>query len=145
MSDRVVVDRTAQGPFILRLTLALFFAPWSIEKFVHPEAAASIFAHFYGLQISTAISYLLGAVELALTAGLLLGIAKTICCAALILIDGAAVVVSWQQLFHPWAAVPNHLVIAAIAVLGALVARFLRRDRDTLYTYASDTYARGQP
>lgn len=132
MNDQVVVDRTPQGLLILRLTLALFFAQWSIEKFVHPEAAASIFAHFYGLQISTLIAYVFGAIELALTIGLLLGVARTIACGGLIIIHGLSVIVSWYQLSHPWAAVPNHLFIASIPVLGALIALFLMRDRDTL-------------
>jgi putative oxidoreductase len=132
MSDQVVADRTPQGLLILRLTLALFFAQWSIEKFIHPEAAVSIFAHFYGLQISALISYVFGAVELALTIGLLLGVAKTIALGGLIAIHGISVLVSWYQLLHPWAAVPNHLFIASIPVLGALIALFLLRDRDTL-------------
>jgi putative oxidoreductase len=133
MSEQVVFDRTPQGLLILRLTLALFFAQWSVEKFIHPEAAASIFAHFYGLQISTLIAYLFGAVELALTIGLLLGVAKVISYGGLILIHGISVVVSWYQLLHPWAAVPNHLFIASIPILGGLVALFLLRDRDSLW------------
>jgi putative oxidoreductase len=133
MSEQVVSDRTPQGLLILRLTLALFFAQWSIEKFIHPEAAASIFAHFYGLQISAMIAYVFGAVELAFTIGLLLGVARTIALGGLILIHGISVLVSWYQLLHPWAAVPNHLFIASIPVLGGLVALFLLRDRDTLW------------
>jgi putative oxidoreductase len=133
MSEQVVSDRTPQGLLILRLTLALFFAQWSIEKFIHPEAAASIFAHFYGLQISAIIAYVFGAVELAFTIGLLLGVARTIALGCLILIHGISVLVSWYQLLHPWAAVPNHLFIASIPVLGGLVALFLLRDRDTLW------------
>jgi len=132
MSEQVVFDRTPQGLLILRLTLALFFAQWSIEKFIHPEAAASIFAHFYGLQISTLISYVFGAVELALTIGLLLGVARMIALGGLIVIHGLSVIVSWYQLLHPWAAVPNHLFIASVPILGALIALFLLRDRDTL-------------
>jgi|SRR5579864_3104104 len=132
MNNQVIVDRTPQGLLVLRLALALFFAQWSIEKFIHPEAAASIFAHFYGLQISTLLSYVFGAVELALTIGLLLGVAKAIALGGLIAIHGISVLVSWYQLVHPWAAVPNHLFIASIPVLGALIALFLLRDRDTL-------------
>jgi putative oxidoreductase len=133
MSEQVVSDRTPQGLLILRLTLALFFAQWSIEKFIHPEAAASIFAHFYGLQISAMIAYVFGAVELAFTIGLLLGVARTIALGGLILIHGISGLVSWYQLLHPWAAVPNHLFIASIPVLGGLVALFLLRDRETLW------------
>jgi len=132
VNDQVVFDRTPQGLLILRLTLALFFAQWSIEKFIHPEATAAIFAHFYGLQISTLIAYVFGAVELALTIGLLLGVAKAITYGALIVIHGISVLVSWKQLSQPWAAVPNHLFIASIPVLGALITLFLLRDRDTL-------------
>ena len=126
------IDRTAQGLLVLRLTLALFFAQWGIEKFLHPEAAASIFDHFYGLKISFPISYVFGAIELALTACLILGLAKTMSYSALIVIHGLSVIVSWRQLLHPWAAVPNHLFIASIPILGALVVLLMLRDSDNL-------------
>lgn len=131
MNNGPTLDRVPQALLVLRITLALFFAQWGIEKFIKPDAAASIFDHFYGLQISALISYAFGAVELALAAGLLLGIAKTFSYGALIAVHGVSVVVSWKQLLHPWAAQSNHLFIASVPLLGALVALFLMRDRDT--------------
>jgi putative oxidoreductase len=132
MNAQSPIDRVPQALLVLRVTLALFFAQWGVEKFVKPEAAASIFDHFYGLHISALVSYLFGAVEVVLAAALLLGIAKTITYGALIALHGVSVAVSWRQLLHPWGAPANHLFIASVPLLGALVALFLLRERDTL-------------
>lgn len=132
MNDKAIADRAPKALLILRVTLALFFGQWGLEKFVHPERAAAIFEHFYGLQVSALIGYGFGAVELALALCLLLGIAKTVTYGALIALHGITVVVSWRQLLHPWADVPNHLFIASVPLLGALVALFVLRERDTL-------------
>jgi len=140
MTDRTAADSVPQALLILRITLALFFAQWGLEKFVHPEAAASIFSHFYGLDVPALVNYGFGAVELALAACLLFGAAKTAAYGALIAIHGISVAVSWRQLLHPWAAAPNHLFIASVPLLGALVALFLLREHDTLFTYR-----RGRP
>jgi putative oxidoreductase len=133
--DRLAGDRVPQALLVLRITLALFFAQWGAAKFVHPESTASIFDHFYGLHISALMSYGFGAVELALTACLLLGVAKTVAYGALIIIHGISVMVSWRQLFNPWAVVTNQLFIASVPLLGALIALFLLRERDTLAVY----------
>lgn len=132
MRDSYGVDRVPQALFVLRMSLAIFFGQWGIEKFIKPESAASIFDHFYGLHISAIISYAFGAVELVLAACLLFGIAKTVVYAALIAIHGISVVVSWRQLLHPWAAVPNHLFVASVPLLGALIALYMLRTRDVL-------------
>jgi putative oxidoreductase len=132
MGFAATYDRVPQALFVLRVTLALFFAQWGVEKFIHPELAAAIFDHFYGLQISTLLSYGFGLVELVLAACLLFGVAKTVAYGTLIALHGITVVVSWRQLAHPWDAVPNHLFIASVPLLGALIALFLLRDHDVV-------------
>lgn len=71
-------------------------------------------------------------VELVLAACLLFGVAKTLAYGALIALHGVTVVVSWRQLVHPWADVPNHLFIASVPLLGALIALFLLREHDVV-------------
>ena len=132
MSIGRTYDSVPQALLVLRVTLALFFGQWGIEKFMHPELAAAIFDHFYGLLISVLSSYLFGAVELLLAACLLFGVAKTVAYGALIALHGVTVVVSWRQLMHPWAAVPNHLFIASVPLLGALIALYLLREHDVI-------------
>jgi putative oxidoreductase len=99
-------------------------------EIMHPELAVALFDHFYGLLIS-ALS-LFGAVELLLAACLLFGVAKTVTYGALIALHGVTVVVSWRQLMHAWAAVPNHLFIASVPLLGALIAFYLLREHDVI-------------
>ncbi|MGH6913728.1 MAG: hypothetical protein ACREH3_08495, partial [Geminicoccales bacterium] len=41
-----------------------------------------------------------------------------------------SVLVSWRQLLDPWGTDANHLFIAGIPVLGALIALFLLRHWD---------------
>ena len=35
--------------FIMRVSVAAFFAVWALEKFVKPESAVAIFDRFYGI------------------------------------------------------------------------------------------------
>lgn len=140
MSNARTCHRVPQALLVLRVTLALFFGQWGIEKFIHPELAGAIFDHFYGLQISTLPSYVFGTMELVLAACLLFGVARTVAYGALIALHGVTVVVSWRQLAHPWAAVPNHLFIASVPVLGALVALYLLREHDAISLIPSRLY-----
>jgi hypothetical protein len=49
---------------------------------------------------------------------------------AAVVLHAVSVVVSWRPLLDPWADPMNHLFIASVPVLGALVALFLLRRWD---------------
>jgi len=122
--------------FVMRLTVAAFFAVWALEKILHPEITAGIFANFYGIEnLPAAASYALGAVQLLFIAGfLLLGRWRIITTGALLAMHAVSTLSTWQQLINPYEG-PNHLFWAAVPALGAMIALFLLRDEDTMFTF----------
>lgn len=114
----------------LRVTLGLFFLQWGVEKFLVPQNTTAIWGYFYGIKVSPALGYLFGAVEIAIALCLFLGLARTLAYGAAMVLHAVTVAVTWRQLLHPWADPVNHLFIAGVPVLGALVALFLLRNLD---------------
>jgi len=129
--DRVRTDATlARATLILRVTLGAFLLQWGIEKFVVPQNTVVIWGYFYGLDVSQSLAYVFGAVELALAACLFFGLWRKWTYGAALGLHAVSVIVSWRQLIDPWSNPANHLFIAGVPVLGALVALFLLRDFD---------------
>jgi putative oxidoreductase len=116
----------------LRITLGLFLLQWGVEKFVVPQSNVAIWSHFYGIAIAPALGYLFGAAEIAIALCLFLGLFRTAAYGAALALHAVTVLVSWRQLLQPWADPVNHLFIASIPVLGALIALFLLRHWDRL-------------
>lgn len=114
----------------LRITLGLFLLQWGVEKFVVPENTTLIWGHFYGLNVSQAVGYVFGAVEIAIAACLFLGLLRSIAYGAAVLLHAVTTVVTLPQLLNPWADPVNHLFIAGVPVLGGFVALFLLRAWD---------------
>ena len=114
----------------LRVTLGLFLLQWGVEKFAVPQSNAAIWSHFYGIAIGPAVGYVFGAAEVAIALCLLLGLFRTVAYGAALALHAVTVLVSWRQLIQPWADPINHLFIASVPVLGALVALFLLRHWD---------------
>jgi putative oxidoreductase len=134
-SERVVpADGLAQALsralLALRFTLGLFLLQWGVEKFVVPQNTVAIWGHFYGLKVPPALGYVFGAVEIAIAGCLFLGLFRTVAYGAALALHAVSVLVSWRQLIAPWSDPANHLFIAGVPVLGALVALFLLRHWD---------------
>ena len=75
-------------------------------------------------------AYGFGAAEIAIAVCVLLGMFRTITYGTAIALHAVSVVVSWRQLINPWGDSANHLFIAAVPVLGAMIALFLLRHCD---------------
>jgi heme O synthase-like polyprenyltransferase len=101
-----------------------------VEKFVVPQSAAGIWSHFYGLNIPQALGYAFGAAEIVIAVCLFLGLYRTISYGAALALHAVTVAVSWRPLLDPWGDPVNHLFIASVPVLGALIALFLLRHWD---------------
>ncbi|MGH8607528.1 MAG: DoxX family membrane protein [Gammaproteobacteria bacterium] len=114
----------------LRITLGLFLLQWGIEKFCLPENTVAIWGHFYGLNVSPVLGYVFGAAEIAIAVCLFLGLFRTAAYGAALALHTVSVLVSWRQLIDPWSDPANHLFIAGVPVLGALIALFLLRHWD---------------
>jgi len=130
MTDESLARALSAATLALRITLVLFLLQWGVEKFVVPENTVAIWGHFYGLNVSQSVGYLFGAVEVAIAVCLFLGAFRTVAYGAALALHAVTVLVSWRQLIDPWGSPENHLFVAGIPVLGALIALFLLRHWD---------------
>jgi len=130
MTDESLARALSAATLALRITLGLFLLQWGVEKFVVPENTVAIWGHFYGLNVSQSVGYLFGAVEVAIAVCLFLGAFRTVAYGAALALHAVTVLVSWRQLIDPWGSPENHLFVAGIPVLGALIALFLLRHWD---------------
>lgn len=121
------------GLAVTRVSLAMFFLVWAVEKLVKPESTQEIFESFYSLQIPVAASYAIGALQVLLILAFLAGLFKTLSYGLPLIMHAISTVSSYQQLLAPYEA-SNHLFWAGVPVLGALIALFLLRDSDQLLT-----------
>jgi uncharacterized membrane protein YphA (DoxX/SURF4 family) len=130
MKDDSLTLAVPRALLVLRLTIGVFLLQWGIEKFVVPQNTPAIWGYFYGVDIPEVTAYAFGVAEVALAACFFLGMFRTIAYGAAIVIHAVSVVVSWRQLIDPWGDSANHLFIAAVPVLGAMIALFLLRHWD---------------
>ncbi len=127
-------DRLPLALLLLRLGVFVVMFIWTIDKFVRPEHAAAVFENFYFIgHLSSALSYLIGAVELALLAGFLMGWKKRFTYGAVLALHAVSTLSSFKQYLAPFEG-PNILFFAAWPMLAACIALYLLRDRDTLWT-----------
>lgn len=121
--------------FVLRVTVAAFFAVWALEKFIKPESTVGIFESFYGISgLPLWAVYAIGAVQVALILAFLVWAKfRTVSVGLLLLMHAGSTLSTWQQLIDPYSG-PNHLFWAAVPALGALIALFILRDEDRLWT-----------
>jgi heme O synthase-like polyprenyltransferase len=97
---------------------------------VVPQSAVAIWGYFYGVNLPQLLGYVFGVIEIAIAVCLFLGAFRTVAYGAAFLLHAVTVAVSWRQLLDPWGDPVNHLFIASIPVLGALLALFLLRHWD---------------
>ncbi len=132
MKDEALSQALPRALMVLRITLGLFLLQWGVEKFVMSQNNVVIWRYFYGLNVPQILGYVFGAVEIAIAGCLFLGCFRSVAYGAALALHTVSVLVSWRQLLHPWDDVfsPNHLFIAGVPVLGALIALFLLRHWD---------------
>ena len=120
--------------FIMRITIALFLLPWIADKFTKDgvEHTAKIFAHFYKIKgLGTTGSYAIGVFWTILLLAFVLGFKKRLSYGLVMLLHGMGTVFTWKVLW-PFSESHNMLFLAAIPVLGAMIALYLLRDDDTI-------------
>lgn len=117
--------------FILRLSIAAFFAVWAVEKIAAPELAAQVFAYFYVEVPSLWSLQVTGTLQLAIVTLFTLGVAKTWTYGALLAMHTVSTLATWQQLLTPFTP-PNHLFWAAVPTLAAIALLFVLRDQDRI-------------
>lgn len=125
--------RVARALFVLRISVFLVMLMWTLDKFVRPGHAASIFEHFYGLGgFGEAMIYIVAVAEIGLLIGFVLGAAPRWTYGAVFLLHGVSTLSSYRQYLQPFEG-SNLLFFAAWPMLGACFALYTLRDLDTLW------------
>ena len=122
------------GLFALRIGLAILFLIWALDKLLKVEHGQAVFGAFYGQEgISTTIVYALGALQLLLVLAFAAGAFKTVTYGALLLMHLATTIVSLKLHADPFGT-PNILFWANWPILGGLIALFLMRKYNTMFS-----------
>ena len=116
---------------LLRLGVFIVMFMWTLDKFVNPDHAVGIYKQFYFLSgISAGIMYVLGAAEMVIILGFVVGFMKRWTYGIVLVLHAVSTLSSLGRYFDPW---KNLLFFAAWPMLAACVTLFLLRDEDTLY------------
>ncbi len=130
-------NRVAVALLVLRLTVFLVMAMWTIDKFVRPDHAAAVYEHFYFLGgLGPTIVYSIGVAELVLLIGFVIGFAPRFTYGLVLLLHAVSTFSSFRQYFAPFEKV-NLLFFAAWPMLGACFVLYYLRDLDTLWSIRS--------
>jgi hypothetical protein len=107
---------------------------WTVDKFIRPEHASGVFEKFYFLNgFGEAMIYALGAIELVILIGFLLGIKKTLTYGFVLVAHGISTVSSFKQYLSPFEGA-SLLFFAAWPMLAACYLLFKFRHADTRFT-----------
>ncbi|MFO8003013.1 hypothetical protein [Thioalkalivibrio sp.] len=115
---------------LLRLGVFVVMLFWTLDKFVAPDHAAGVFAHFYKLEgIGPGVLATIGAVQLVVILAFVAGLFRTWTYGLVLAMHAISTFSSWPQYLTPF---DNLLFFAAWPMLAACVALFLLRDSDTM-------------
>ena len=118
----------------LRLSVFLVMLMWTVDKFVRPAHAASIFEKYYRLSgMGNALTCILGGLEIVLLIAFVLGIGKRVTYGAVLVLHGVSTFSSFMHYLAPFEG-PSLLFFAAWPMLAACFSLYLLRDLDTLGT-----------
>jgi putative oxidoreductase len=114
--------------FIMRVSVFIVMAMWSIDKLINPGHATAVFENFYFISgMSGTILLIIGLVQLAIEIAFVLGLLKFWTYGFVMVTHAISTLSSWQQYLDPF---NNMLFLAAIPMLGACIALFMLRDED---------------
>ena len=132
-------NRVGIALLVLRVTVFLVMLIWTIDKFVRPDHAASVYERFYFLRgLGPAMIYVIGIVELAILVGFVIGFAPRLTYGLVLLFHAVSTLSAIRQYFHPFENV-NLLFFAAWPMLGACFALYYLRDLDTLWSIGTSS------
>ena len=120
---------------LIRLSVFLVMVMWTMDKFVRPGHASTVYEHFYFIGgLGNGVIYAIGIVEMFLLIGFVIGLQKKYTYGIVLLIHAISTFSSAKIYLSPFADGPNLLFFAAWPMLAACLALYLLRDHDTLWT-----------
>lgn len=127
-----VNSRISQALLLMRLSVFLVFLMWTLDKFLYPDHAASVYENFYFIGgLGPVVFYALGTLELIILIGFVVGYQKMLTYGIILLLHGISTLSSLPQFLNPF---ENLLFFASWPMLAACYALFLLRDLDTRWT-----------
>lgn len=114
---------------ILRITLGVFFLLWAVEKLVLPDVNVAIWEKFYNIPLAVNLSYVIGVVNGLMSIALIVGFKRTFTYGYWTIFHSISVLATWSYLIKPFGG-PNHLFLAGVPVVAAMLALFILRDWD---------------
>lgn len=115
------------GLLALRLSIALVFIMWALDKVLVPEHAMKVFSGFYGLDISSGFSVALGIAQLVFIGIFVAGLWKNLTYLAILVLHAGSTFSSFAKYLDPF---NNLLFFTAWPMLAACFALYLLRDHD---------------
>lgn len=117
---------------MVRLSIFLVMFLWTIDKFINPGHAASVYEHFYRVGGLGAVPMaVIGSIEMAILVGFLVGYRKRLTYGAVFFLHLVSTLSSYKQYLAPF----DHLLFfAAWPMLAACFVLYVLRDLDTKLT-----------
>ena len=120
---------------IIRLSVFLVMVMWTLDKFIRPGHASTVYEHFYFIGgLGNGVIYAIGIAELLVLIGFVIGFQKKYTYGLVLLFHAVSTLSSAKIYLTPYAEGPNLLFFAAWPMLASCLALFLLRDHDTLWT-----------
>lgn len=140
--------------FIIRISTAIFLGLWASLKFIRPEWAENIVKGSYKLKnlglesLPVEAAYGMGVLQLAIVIAFAFGLWRFWTYGLMMAMSAVGVIGSIGALlpyFHPetgellmgYARFPRNLMLTSIPTLGALIALFIMRDMDNLFSLSA--------
>ncbi|MEL0636507.1 hypothetical protein V6259_06970 [Marinomonas sp. TI.3.20] len=118
----------------LRLGVFIVLLMWTIDKFINPGHAAVVLKVFYSIPaLGNSITYLIGALQLALVLSFLIGFQKRWVTLIILIMHLSSTLVSFGRYLDPWAGA-NLLFFAAWPMLAAIFMLYLFREYDNKFS-----------
>ncbi len=119
---------------ILRLSIGAFLAVWASLKFLRPEWMVNVFRGVYGQEwVTQDMAFIIGGLQALIVIAFVIGFYRTFTYGFVTLMHATGVVGSIPNLIN-FTKYPSNLLWTSVATLGALVALFILRDFDNLWS-----------
>lgn len=119
---------------VIRWTLAAFLLVWAIDKVANPIHAQGVFQKFYSVSFGPQLILAIGVLQVCLLLAFAAGVAKTVTYGVVTITHAGSVASTVPALLNFWNPGGQLLFWAGVPVLGAMVALFLLRNEDTLFS-----------